>query len=37
VRDSMDRLSTTTRAPTTEYLPGVRMIDLTKLKEEGPA
>lgn len=37
VRDSMDRLSTLTRAPTTEYVPGVQMIDLAKLKEEGPA
>lgn len=37
VRDSMDRLSTLTRAPTTEYVPGVRMIDLDTLKEEGPA
>jgi signal transduction histidine kinase len=37
VRDSMDRLSTLTRAPTTEYVPGVKMIDLDKLKEEEPA
>ena len=37
VRDSMDRLSTLTRTPTTEYVPGVKMIDLDKLKEEGPA
>ncbi len=37
VRDSMERLSTVTRAPTTEYLPGIHMIDLNKLKEEGPA
>ena len=37
VRDSMDRLSTVTRIQTTEYVPGVRMIDLNKLKEEGPA
>jgi signal transduction histidine kinase len=37
VRDSMDRLSTLTRAPTTEYVPGVRMIDLAKIKEERPA
>ena len=37
VRDSMDRLSTVTRTPTTEYVPGVQMIDLAKLKEEGPA
>jgi signal transduction histidine kinase len=37
VRDSMDRLSTLTRTPTTEYVPGVKMIDLAKLKEEGSA
>ena len=37
VRDSMDRLSTLTRTPTTEYVPGVKMIDLDKLKEEEPA
>jgi signal transduction histidine kinase len=37
VRDSMDRLSSLTRAPTTDYMPGVKMIDLAKLKEERPA
>jgi signal transduction histidine kinase len=37
VRDSMDRLSTLTRTPTTEYVPGVRMLDLAKIKEERPA
>lgn len=37
VRDSMDRLSTLTRAPTTEYLPGIQMIDLAHLKEKRPA
>jgi signal transduction histidine kinase len=33
IRESMDRLVTLTHAPTTEYAPGVRMIDLAKLKE----
>ena len=37
VRDSMDRLSTVSRTPTTEYVPGVQMIDLAKLKEEDKA
>jgi signal transduction histidine kinase len=37
VRDSMDRLSTLTRTPTMEYVPGVRMLDLAKIKEERPA
>jgi signal transduction histidine kinase len=37
VRDSMNRLSTLTRAPTTEYVPGVKMIDLAKLRDEGSA
>jgi signal transduction histidine kinase len=37
VRDSMDRLSTLTRAPTTDYVPGVKMIDLAKLRDEGSA
>jgi hypothetical protein len=26
-----------TNAPTTEYVPGVRMIDLDQLKQEEPA
>ena len=34
VRDSMDRLATLTRTPTTEYVPGVEMIDLDKIKQE---
>lgn len=37
VRDSMDRLSTLTRTPTTEYVPGVKMIDLAKVRDEEPA
>src|SRR6266550_1384923 len=32
IRDSMDRLVTLTHAPTVEYAPGVKMIDLEKLK-----
>lgn len=32
IRDSVDRLSTLTEAPVTEYVEGVRMIDLGKLK-----
>lgn len=37
VRDSMDRLSTLTRTPTTEYVSGVQMLDLAKIKEDEPA
>ena len=36
VRDSMDRLATLTRTPTTEYVPGVQMIDLDRIKQEEP-
>jgi len=32
IRDCMDRLVTLTHAPTVEYAPGVKMIDLAKLK-----
>jgi len=31
IRDSLERLTGLTQAPTTEYVPGVKMIDLAKL------
>jgi signal transduction histidine kinase len=37
VRDCMDRLATLTRTPTTEYVPGVKMLDLERIKQEEPA
>jgi len=37
VRDCMDRLATLTRTPTTEYVPGVQMLDLDRIKHEEPA
>jgi signal transduction histidine kinase len=36
VRDSMDRLATLTRAPVTDYVPGVKMIDLEALQKDDP-
>lgn len=37
VRDSMNQLVNLTSTPTTEYVPGVRMIDLEQLKPKEPA
>jgi signal transduction histidine kinase len=37
VRDSTNKLVSLTSAPTTEYVPGVRMIDLERLQEKEPA
>jgi len=35
VSDSMERLTTVTHAPVTDYAPGVKMIDLSKIKNSG--
>jgi len=35
IRDSMDTLVNVSHAPVTEYVEGVKMLDLEKLKETG--
>ncbi|PYO63249.1 MAG: hypothetical protein DMD28_02825 [Gemmatimonadetes bacterium] len=35
IRDSMDKLVNVSHAPVTEYVDGVKMIDLEKVKDRG--